>query len=76
MIPVATFAGCKVAVFGLGGSGLVSAQALIAGGADVVASDDNADSLKKAEAAGIPIADLRAIDWPSSSRCCSRPACR
>ena len=50
-------------MFGLGGSGLVSAQALIAGGADVVASDDNADSLKKAEAAGIPIADLRAIDW-------------
>jgi UDP-N-acetylmuramoylalanine--D-glutamate ligase len=63
VIPVATFAGRKVAVFGLGGSGLVSAQALIAGGADVVASDDNADSLKKAEAAGIPIADLRAIDW-------------
>jgi UDP-N-acetylmuramoylalanine--D-glutamate ligase len=63
VIPVATFAGRKVAVFGLGGSGLVSAQALIAGGADVIASDDNADSLKKAEAAGIPIADLRAIDW-------------
>ncbi len=50
-------------MFGLGGSGLVSAQALIAGGADVIASDDNADSLKKAEAAGIPIVDLRAIDW-------------
>jgi UDP-N-acetylmuramoylalanine--D-glutamate ligase len=63
VIPVATFAGRKVAVFGLGGSGLVSAQALIAGGADVVASDDNADSLKKAEAAGIPIADLRSLDW-------------
>src|SRR4029077_5985526 len=63
MIPVATFAGRRVAVFGLGGSGLVSAQALIAGGADVVASDDNADSLKKADAAGIPIADLRSLDW-------------
>ena len=50
-------------MFGLGGSGLVSARALIAGGADVVASDDTADSLKKAEAAGIPIADLHAIDW-------------
>ena len=50
-------------MFGFGGSGLVSARALIAGGADVVASDDTADSLKKAEAAGIPIADLRAIDW-------------
>jgi UDP-N-acetylmuramoylalanine--D-glutamate ligase len=63
VIPVATFAGRKVAVFGLGGSGLVGAQALMAGGADVVASDDNADSLKKAAAAGIPIADLRTLDW-------------
>ena len=63
MIPVTSFAGRKVAVFGLGGSGLVSARALMAGGADVVASDDNADSVKKAEAAGIPIADLHAIDW-------------
>jgi UDP-N-acetylmuramoylalanine--D-glutamate ligase len=63
LIPVATFAGRKVAVFGLGGSGLVSAQALIAGGADVVAFDDNAVSLNKAEAAGIPVGDLRALDW-------------
>jgi UDP-N-acetylmuramoylalanine--D-glutamate ligase len=63
LIPVATFAGRKVAVFGLGGSGLVSAQALIAGGADVVAFDDNADSLNKAEAAGIPVGDLRTLDW-------------
>ncbi len=63
MIPVKTFAGRKVAVFGLGGSGLVSALALLAGGADVVAFDDNVESLKKAEAAGIPIGDLRALDW-------------
>jgi UDP-N-acetylmuramoylalanine--D-glutamate ligase len=63
LIPVATFAGRKIAVFGLGGSGLVSAQALLAGGADVVAFDDNADSLKKAAAAGIPVGDLCALDW-------------
>jgi UDP-N-acetylmuramoylalanine--D-glutamate ligase len=63
MIPVETFAGRRVAVFGLGGSGLVSAQALMAGGADVVAADDNAESVKKAAAAGIPIADLRGLDW-------------
>ena len=50
-------------MFGLGGSGLVSAQALLAGGAEVVAFDDNAESLKKAEATGIPIGDLRALDW-------------
>jgi UDP-N-acetylmuramoylalanine--D-glutamate ligase len=63
VIPIETLAGRRVAVFGLGGSGLVSAQALMAGGADVVAADDNAESVNKAAAAGIPIADLRAIDW-------------
>jgi UDP-N-acetylmuramoylalanine--D-glutamate ligase len=63
MIPVSTFANKKVAVFGLGGSGLVSASALLAGGADVVGADDNAQSVAKASAAGIPIADLRTADW-------------
>jgi len=63
VIPVTAFAGKKVAVFGLGGSGLVSASALLAGGADVVAFDDDAASGAKANAAGIPTADLRHIDW-------------
>jgi UDP-N-acetylmuramoylalanine--D-glutamate ligase len=63
VIPVTTFAGKKVAVFGLGGSGLASASALLAGGADVVAHDDNAQSVTTATAAGIPTADLRQIDW-------------
>jgi UDP-N-acetylmuramoylalanine--D-glutamate ligase len=63
VIAVTTFAGQKVAVFGLGGSGLSSASALLAGGADVVAYDDNADSVAKANAAGIPTADLRGVDW-------------
>jgi UDP-N-acetylmuramoylalanine--D-glutamate ligase len=63
MIPVLFFAGKRVAVFGLGGSGLVSAQALKAGGADIVAWDDNAASVKKAEEAGITTQDLRNIDW-------------
>jgi UDP-N-acetylmuramoylalanine--D-glutamate ligase len=63
VIPVTTFAGQKVAVFGLGGSGLASASALLAGGADVVAYDDNAESVAKANAAGIPTADLRGLDW-------------
>jgi UDP-N-acetylmuramoylalanine--D-glutamate ligase len=63
VIAVTTFAGQSVAVFGLGGSGLVSASALLAGGADVVAYDDNADSVAKANAAGIPTADLRTVDW-------------
>ena len=63
MIPVTAFAGKKVAVFGLGGSGLVSASALLAGGADVVAFDDDVQSVAKANAAGIPTADLRQADW-------------
>ena len=63
MIPITTFAGKRVAVFGLGGSGLASARALIAGGADVIAGDDSADTIAKAAAAGIGTTDLRKIDW-------------
>jgi len=63
VIPVTSFAGRKVAVFGLGGSGLASASALFAGGADVVAWDDNADRVEQASAAGIPTADLHNVDW-------------
>ena len=48
MIPVTTFAGKTVAVFGLGGSGLASANALLAGGASVIGWDDSAETLAKA----------------------------
>src|SRR2546423_1024039 len=67
MIPVTSFAGRKVALFGLGASGLASAGALLAGGADVVAFDDSDETIEKARAAGIPIADLRHIDWSKIS---------
>jgi UDP-N-acetylmuramoylalanine--D-glutamate ligase len=63
MIPIAMFAGRKVAVFGLGGSGLASASALLAGGADVVAFDDDASMVSRAAAAGIPIKNFRELDW-------------
>src|ERR1700741_2644691 len=63
MIAVTVFAGKKVAVFGLGGSGLVSASALLAGGADVIGWDDREATVAKAASAGIPTADLRQIDW-------------
>src|SRR5262245_57588393 len=63
MIPVTTFAGKRVAVFGLGGSGLATCRALVAGGTDVVAGDDDARKLAEAAALGISTADLRAIDW-------------
>src|SRR5260370_1636264 len=63
MIGVTVFAGKQVAVFGLGGSGLTSASALLAGGADVIGWDDDADAVLKATSAGIPTADLRQVDW-------------
>jgi UDP-N-acetylmuramoylalanine--D-glutamate ligase len=63
LIAVTTFAGSKVAVFGLGGSGLASASALLTGGADVVGWDDDAETVRKATAAGIPTADFRLMDW-------------
>jgi UDP-N-acetylmuramoylalanine--D-glutamate ligase len=63
MIPITTFAGKKVAVFGLGGSGLIAASALFAGGADVVGWDDSAARIAHAASAGIPTADLRELDW-------------
>jgi UDP-N-acetylmuramoylalanine--D-glutamate ligase len=63
LIPVTTFAGKKVAVFGLGSSGLLSAHALAAGGAEVIAFDDDKKKLAEAQAAGLKTQDLREIDW-------------
>ena len=67
MIPVTTFRDKQVALFGLGGSGLATAKALVAGGARVVAWDDNPDSVAKAAGEGIATADLRTIDWPAQA---------
>ena len=63
MIPVTTFAAKKVAVFGLGKSGLLAAQALTEGGAEVVVCDDDEQSMSRARAAGFAAQDLRAGDW-------------
>lgn len=67
MIPVTTLRDRKVALFGLGGSGFATARALIAGGADVTAWDDNPDSVAKAAAEGIRTADLHGIDWSAQA---------
>ncbi len=67
MVPVTAFAGKKVAIFGLGGSGLASASALLAGGADVIGWDDSAEAVTKATSAGIPSGDLRQLDWSKIS---------
>ncbi|AXA39066.1 UDP-N-acetylmuramoyl-L-alanine--D-glutamate ligase [Rhizobium leguminosarum] len=63
MIPVTTLKDRNVALFGLGGSGFATARALISGGADVTAWDDNPDSVAKAAAEGIRTEDLHNIDW-------------
>ncbi|GMB80659.1 UDP-N-acetylmuramoyl-L-alanine--D-glutamate ligase [Shinella zoogloeoides] len=63
MIPVTTFKGKAVALFGLGGSGFATAMALAAGGANVTAWDDNPASVENASTAGIRTADLRMLDW-------------
>jgi UDP-N-acetylmuramoylalanine--D-glutamate ligase len=63
MIPVTVFSGKKVAVFGLGKSGLLAAGALIKGGAEVVVFDDDKNRLAEAQSAGLTAQDLRAVDW-------------
>ena len=63
MTPVTCFSGRTVALFGLGGSGLATARALVQGGAHVVAWDDGETSRQRAAEAGIEIADLSRSDW-------------
>ena len=50
MIPVRGYHGAKVAVLGLGRSGLATAHALRAGGAEVLCWDDNAAPREAAQA--------------------------
>jgi UDP-N-acetylmuramoylalanine--D-glutamate ligase len=63
MTPVTTFSGRSLALFGLGGSGLATALALKAGGAHVIACDDNPDRMAHARDEGIATGDLRTLDW-------------
>ena len=66
MIPVTTRKGQSIALFGLGGSGVVTAKALIAGGANIVAFDDNPNSVDAAAREGIPVGDLREFDFSNA----------
>ena len=63
MIPVRGFEGKRVAVFGLGRTGLTAARALIAGGAQVALWDEKAASRDTAAAEGLPLVDLQTADW-------------
>ncbi|HEV7351601.1 MAG TPA: UDP-N-acetylmuramoyl-L-alanine--D-glutamate ligase [Brevundimonas sp.] len=63
MIPVPGFAGRRVAVFGLGRSGMTAARALKAGGAVPVLWDDGVSGRLQAEAEGFEVEDLARADW-------------
>lgn len=58
MIPVQGFAGQRVAVLGMGRSGRSAAEALRAGGADVIVWDDGVPAREAAHDAGFDAVDL------------------
>ncbi|MFN4192303.1 MAG: UDP-N-acetylmuramoyl-L-alanine--D-glutamate ligase [Tabrizicola sp.] len=58
MIPVKGYKGQKVAVLGLGRSGLATAAALRAGGAEPLMWDDSPEARARAEAEGFALTDL------------------
>ena len=63
MIPVTIYSGRDVAVLGLGLSGIASARALEAGGANVFAWDDMEKGRAEALAGGLVLTDLSSVDW-------------
>ncbi|MBW8881927.1 MAG: UDP-N-acetylmuramoyl-L-alanine--D-glutamate ligase [Asticcacaulis sp.] len=63
MIPVKGFEGKRVAIFGLGRSGLSAARALKAGGAEPVLWDDKVASTAAAMKDGFTVEDLKKADW-------------
>ena len=63
MIPIRGFERRKVAVFGLGRTGLTAARALVAGGAEVALWDEKEAGRSAAELEGFPVIDLKTADW-------------
>ena len=74
MIPVKGYTGKRVAVLGLGRSGLATARALLAGGAVPVLWDDSPEARAKAEADGFTLTDLsRDASWVDLSLLVTSP---
>ncbi|WP_203291965.1 UDP-N-acetylmuramoyl-L-alanine--D-glutamate ligase [Maricaulis parjimensis] len=63
MIPIHQYEGRRVAVFGLGRTGIATARALEAGGAKVSCWDDTEAARVRAEAEGLTLDDLNRRDW-------------
>ena len=65
MIDLRKMQGRRFAVMGLGLSGIVAVEALVASAVDVVGWDDAPEQCKNATARGIPVAPLIDQDWSS-----------
>src|SRR5690625_7912206 len=63
MIALPFMHGYVVAVLGLGRSGLATAKALVANGAEVWAWEDSEDARARAAAADIPLVNLYEANW-------------
>ena len=63
MIPVPGYEGRRVAVFGLGRSGITAARALQAGGAIPILWDDGVSGRMQAQAEDFQVQDLTVADW-------------
>ncbi|MFZ4807844.1 MAG: UDP-N-acetylmuramoyl-L-alanine--D-glutamate ligase [Hyphomicrobiaceae bacterium] len=63
MIRATTWAGRRVAVFGLGRSGNATCRALVDGGAEVSAWDDGEAARAETARQGFTVVDLAAADW-------------
>jgi UDP-N-acetylmuramoylalanine--D-glutamate ligase len=63
MITVTGFAGKRIAIFGLGRSGLSAARALKAGGAEPLLWDDKPQNMLEAARSGFTIENLKLNDW-------------
>ncbi len=63
MIRVRGYQDARVVVLGLGVSGLATARALAAGGADVVTWDDSHEMRQRAADQGLVVRDPATIDW-------------
>lgn len=67
MIALDIFEGKKIALFGLGASGLSTAIALAASGAQLICFDDKEENCEKARNFGLTIKNLRDIFWEDLS---------
>ena len=69
MIPIRAYAGQRVGVLGMGRSGLATARALKAGGAEPVCWDDDDTARERAAGAGFDVADLTREREPATLAC-------